>query len=128
MVHVATCIWNYMDTIHYNKETTDEWINSIEEHIEEHGNFGNFMDDVVNKYVNSFYFITTIMTTVGYGDTINKGKDSLERFYLMFVIFGGIAMFTLITQQVLSFRHVETVDDLVADNTEELNDFLYCLS
>ena len=46
----------------------------------------------------------------------------------MFVIFGGIAMFTLITQQVLSFRHEDTVDDLVAANTGELSDFLFTLS
>ena len=41
--------------------------------------------------------MTTTMTTVGYGDTVNKGKDNIERMFLMLAIFAGIAMFTIIT-------------------------------
>ena len=55
------------------------------------------MSRIYEIYVNSFYFMTTTMTTIGYGDKHNKGEEEFERLYLMIVIFSGIAMFTLIT-------------------------------
>ena len=62
-------------------------------------------------YIDAFYFMTTTMTTVGYGDI--KGLNIYEQLFISCMIFCGIAMFTLITQQVLSFRREHTVEDFV---------------
>ena len=80
--------------------------------------------------MNAFYFITTIMTTIGYDVPIDGGMDNAEYLYLMFLMFFGIAMFTHISRLVLSFRHegTYTVNDLVATNKENAIDFLFRLS
>ena len=68
------------------------------------------------------------MTTIGYGDTDNKGKESQERLFLMVAIFVGIAMFTIITDQVKTYRIEVTVEHLVVQNTEAIHVFLNQLS
>ena len=48
-------------------------------------------------YFNSIYFITTTMTTVGYGDiSANTDGQKVEKFFMCFVEFFGIAVFTMI--------------------------------
>ena len=83
---------------------------------------------MVYSYVNSLYFITGTMSSVGYGDNNNKGKDIVERIFLMITIFLGIAVFSIIKQQVLSYRIEPTLDLLVKQNLADVNDYLYRLS
>ena len=47
-----------------------------------------------DDYINSFYFTTTTMTTIGYGDT--NGDNEIEMIYLMALFFTGIGIFTVI--------------------------------
>ena len=83
---------------------------------------------MVYSYVNSLYFITGTMSSVGYGDNNNKGKDIVERIFLMITIFLGIAVFSIIKQQVLSYRIEPTLDLLVKQNIADVTDYLYRLS
>ena len=70
--------------------------------------------------------MTTTMTTVGYGD--NKGMNQSERFFLSIIMFFGLAMFTIIVNQVMSLRKVLKVEDLVTPSNENIVDYIYNLS
>ena len=74
----------------------------MHESVVTYGHTGALLEEAEIRYLNAVYFMTTTMTTVGYGDI--KGRNIWEQIFLSVVIFGGIAMFTLITQQVLSYR------------------------
>jgi len=55
------------------------------------------MKGIINKreiYVNALYFITTTITTIGYGDIY--GVNIQEKAYIILVMFLGILVFTTI--------------------------------
>ena len=81
------------------------------------------MKKVELQFIDSLYFMTTTMTTVGYGD--KKGESEKERILLCIIMFFGLAMFTLISNQVLSLKKTLRVEDLVKDNNENIIDYLY---
>jgi hypothetical protein len=45
-------------------------------------------------YWTAWYFITTTITTIGYGDIV--GRTSFERIFIIFLLFLGILCFTVI--------------------------------
>eukprot|EP01043_Picozoa_sp_COSAG02_P054631 COSAG02_NODE_6216_length_3719_cov_131.992541_2_plen_130_part_00 len=53
--------------------------------------FPEDVDDKLNLYLHSFYFVLTTMSTVGYGDI--GPKRTGEVFFAMFVQFLGCALF-----------------------------------
>ena len=78
------------------------------------------------QFVDSVYLMCTTMTTVGYGD--NSGSTIKERFFLSIIMFFGLAMFTIISNQVMSQRKQEKVEDLVRDSNINIVNYLYDLS
>ena len=54
-------------------------------------------------YIDSFYFSTTTMTTVGYGDRSATG-NSTEMIYCTFMIFTSMALFALVRSRVFSIK------------------------
>ena len=69
----------------------------------------------MNQYIESFYFITTTITTIGYGDY--KGfwdpDDpvwSVEMIYLILVTLAGTLLFSSVTDQIFSYKKLETVN------------------
>ena len=64
-----------------------------------------FMDDKLSTiYVESFYLITTTITSVGYGDFKgyydNDGAWAIEMVFLIFVIIFGIMLFSIVTKEI----------------------------
>jgi hypothetical protein len=51
-------------------------------------------------YVLSFYFMTTTMTTVGYGDY--SANNNVERIYLIFAQLIGVVVFAFISGSLTS--------------------------
>ena len=95
MLHIATCCWIWLEI-----EISDNNDSPIQKFYLRAIQFGHgeLISMCYNYYVNAMYFMTTTMTTVGYGDTVNKGKNIHERIFLFIIIFCGIAMFTMITE------------------------------
>ena len=63
------------------------------------------MDDKLSTiYVESFYLITTTITSVGYGDFKgyydNDGAWAIEMVFLIFVIIFGIMLFSIVTKEI----------------------------
>ena len=86
----------------------------------------NLIESSEVEFLNSIYFMTTTMTTVGFGD--NKGMNESERIFLSIIMFFGLAMFTIIVNQVMSIRKVLKVEDLVAASNDNIIDYIYNLS
>ena len=73
------------------------------------------------NYFESFYFVTTSITTVGYGDykgfnglsdepnSSEDGDWTIEMIYLYFVITMGILNFSVVTNEIFSYKELATV-------------------
>ena len=65
------------------------------------------------KYLEAIYFITTTITTVGYGDlkgyVDNSGSWTGEMLYLCATIFCGIFLFTLVTREIFTYKSLLNV-------------------
>ena len=92
LTHLMACLWIVIGRIGPNG-----WVNSFisEQQIKEDDpELGNF-DYMRAIYVNSFYFILTTITTVGYGDI--GGSTTYEIFFSMAVEFIGLTFFSFLT-------------------------------
>lgn len=58
MIHIFSCAWIYIGAL------DDQWMDDEEK----------LFEDKPSTYVNSIYFITTTMTSVGYGDISGKNE------------------------------------------------------
>ena len=47
-----------------------------------------------NIYATAWYYVTTSITTIGYGDIV--GVTTAEKLYIIFLLFAGILIFTII--------------------------------
>ena len=57
----------------------------------------------MQNYLNSIYFMTTTMTSVGYGD-YNASRFAIGMLYLISIQFFGMLAFSLIKEQVFGAR------------------------
>ena len=98
MLHTATCVWIWISLTGSLAELFASWKEDVAAAVHE-GQTAQ-VDALLSRsdelYANSFYFMCTTMSTIGYGD--RSGSNAVERIFLMFVIFSGIAMFTIISQ------------------------------
>ena len=76
-------------------------------------------DDYMYSYTDSLYFMTTTMTSVGYGDRSGFPINYLMG-YVMFAQFAGILSFSLIKFNVFNTKSKITVNDLVTQIGEEM--------
>lgn len=83
-------------------------------------------------YLDAIYFITTTITTVGYGDF--KGLPNTEHnwsaqmFYLIIVTVTGILLFSVISNEIFSYKKIKTVREMVVENVGNIEEFLYEIS
>ena len=67
----------------------------------------------------SFYLITTTITTVGFGDyKAYNDTDPVwtaEMLYLFFVTLAGTLLFSTVTNQIFSYKKLKTVNEIVKD-------------
>ena len=83
-------------------------------------------------YVNSFYLMTTTITTVGYGDykgfTDTDGEWYREMIYLIFVTVIGIVLFAIITNEIFTYRYPITVKQIVLQKRKDMELYMWTLS
>ena len=91
-------------------------------------------DSIGGKYVEAVYFMTTTITTVGYGSQNYKGFIGIEELwdsemlYLSCVIFAGIVLFSTVTHEIFSYKHLRTLNEIVKERVDEMEVYLYDIS
>ena len=84
------------------------------------------------RYIESFYLITTTITTVGYGDY--KGFNNTdpvwraEMCYLYVVTLIGTLLFSSVTNQIFNYHKLETVNEIVSKTKRNMEEYLYNVS
>lgn len=58
-------------------------------------------DTNFNIYATAWYYVTTSITTIGYGDI--SGVTAAEKLFIIYLLFSGILIFTIIQQRTRSF-------------------------
>ena len=88
--------------------------------------------DVIYQYFESFYLITTTITTVGFGD-YKAFNDSdpvwvAEMCYLYFVTLVGLIIFSTVTNEIFNYERLKTVNEIVAETLYSMEEYLYNVS
>ena len=107
MIHIFSCAWIYIGAL------DDQWMDDEEK----------LFEDKPSTYVNSIYFITTTMTSVGYGDISGKNEHSTTLLFIIFTAIFGILGFTIVKMFVFSAQLQPTIQDIVKkaeDDTEAM--------
>ena len=91
-VHYIACMWIGIQNLHNNMD------------------FFTYPDNMGYVYVESFYFMTTTISTVGYGDFHAFDADSTNwmlgfwnMLYMSVAMIAGFLLFTLVTDQVFDY-------------------------
>jgi len=83
-------------------------------------------------YVRALFFMTTTISTIGYGDqSAIRGSDAqweLEMCYMMIVISGGIILFSSVTNEIFSFKRQPSVHEIVKQKSDEIEYFFLEIS
>ena len=83
-------------------------------------------------YVDGLYLMTTTITTVGYGDfkgfNDTDGAWTREMVYLIFVTVIGIVLFSIITNEIFTYRFPITVKEIVIQKRKDMELYMWTLS
>lgn len=64
-------------------------------------------------YIDAIYFITTTMTSAGYGDISAFGKGNLSMIIVMLTQFFGLLGFSFVKMQVFNQQRLKTLPEVV---------------
>lgn len=97
-----------------------------------HYNFKHEGEDIY-EYFESLYFITTTISTVGYGDIDGfieevEGTWTIEMSFLIFTIVIGILLFSVVTNEIFNYKKVKTINEIVQQRVQEMELFLNSIS
>ena len=118
LLHIFSCFWIWVN--YDDKEWV--WHNAVHVSVND-GEEEAPPTDYFNSYFDSLYFMTTTMTSVGYGD-INAAQKRYLMIYVMLAQFVGILGFSLIKYNVFNVKKQATVNDLVTEVSEDMREYL----
>lgn len=84
--------------------------------------FKELSNESADLYIAAYCFITTTITTVGYGEIIPK--ENLEIIFVMILELIGLAAFSFILGTLTSIRIANSVGKIVQSKTEGVKEFL----
>lgn len=99
-----------------------------------YGHFHEFSDweSFFIRYAESWYTMTTTISTVGYGDYKgyydDDGHWAVEMTYLYFVIITGLILFSLVTEMIFSYKSMLTLQDIMTSKAKGMEIFMYEVS
>ena len=120
-MHYFTCGWLFINTKKLQYGVT---------------NFHPFSDQESYRvrYFESWYLISTTISTVGYGDVSgfnNSELDSdwsVEMLYLHVVIIAGIILFSLVTSEIFSYKKMLKLSEIMRIKSQQMEILMYDIS
>ena len=116
-LHYLSCGWIYME-----KEKAEKGLPRAV--------FSQETDFAI--YVDSFYLMTTTISTVGYGDFKgfigDTGDYEQEMLYLYMATLYGITLFSSVLNKIFSYKKLLTVKEIARKRASEIEIFLYDVS
>lgn len=84
-------------------------------------------------WVESVYFTTTTITTIGFGDykAFNADGDVHDTglmIYMYFVTLFGIILFSSVTREIFNYHSLQNVEEIVKQKVQDMERFLYEVS
>jgi hypothetical protein len=93
MIHLAGCFWVMIATLDSPNQCS--WYQKVQN------------ESTFQKYIQSIYFITATITTVGYGDV--NGRTKLEQGYCIALMISGVFYFSMISSSLAAvFSFLDT--------------------
>lgn len=115
-LHLLTCCYIAIGNLELKTDPeTISW-------IERFGLSGSSNQDV---YWTGWYFTTTTITTIGYGDIY--GVTSYEKTYLIVLLFAGILVFTVIQQRTKTLIKEQTMANVLTKAYDDAIEFLFLI-
>lgn len=111
MVHISTCAWLWVGNI------PDEWMDHLSDQSKR--------EDLRSLYVASMYFITTTMTTIGYGDISAFGKGEISMIMVMLTQFFGLLGFSIVKMVVFNQQRLYTLPEVVKKIQDDVEETLF---
>ena len=109
MVHVFACMWIYVGAL------DGQWMSEEEKLFQDKG----------KTYANSLYFITTTMTSVGYGDINGFDQHVNTLLVIIFTQIFGILGFTIVKMFVFSAYKEPTLQEILKKTKEDTEEMLF---
>ena len=118
LIHLFACIIIYEREYYYNKDDKEWKTHEFEGDVER-------IDEklMANLYCEMVYFVTTTLTTVGYGDD-SALPDTISRLLMSVLQACGLLAFSLISNNVFSYESVASVTRQISERQESTKDFL----
>lgn len=124
-IHLCACAWiltGFMDNGWIDNEINVGLIQTKESgYLSDH--------EVKTKYVDSIYFVTTTMTTVGYGDFSATNENVIgnarEQLFIGLLQFCGILFFSYISNRVVQIESAIDVNKMVKEHINDLANWLF---
>lgn len=80
-------------------------------------------------YWESWYLVTTTISTVGYGDYKAYNNTTTqwapEMVFLTFVIVAGILLFSSVTNEIFAYKEVDRIETITMVKKRKMEEFLY---
>lgn len=87
---------------------------------------------MISTYFESFYLMTTTISTVGYGDfkgfVDSEPVWAAEMTYLSVVTLLGLILFSSVINEIFSYRSLLTLKKIVSQKTSEIEAYLWDIS
>lgn len=110
LVHLLGCIW-----LRIGRSVNNGWVTRMDE-------FNSQNDDSMYPYYAAYYFITTTITTVGYGEILPHAD--LEIIFVMVLELIGLAAFSFILGTLTSIEVADSVRKIINSKRDGVKKFL----
>ena len=125
-IHIMSCIWVALNLYHGGIIEAKILAGDYEKGLYETSPLA--FSELPTVYIDSLYFVTTSMTTVGYGDIVASSsepeRNSILMMFTMIMQFSGILLFSLTSLRVRSLKSNLDVKGLLKTNLDSMIYFM----
>ena len=99
------------------------------------GSFSFSEESIVLVYVESWYLMTSTISTVGFGDIKAFNVDTelyqyqgIAMIYMILCMVLGIMLFTTVTSEIFNYQELKTVEEILNEKVNEMETYMFGIS